>query len=116
MSRAVLPSLLFGAVAHVIASYNGFTAGTFNSLGNPILALQELTVNFQNGPLGSYYYPTTGGGLALINADTGSAPVRTPADAGLYHYTVVPGLLRVCGVPLNKLSRMYHVGLLPDSV
>jgi hypothetical protein len=69
--------------SNAIVSYNGFTSGTGNSLGGSNSF--TVTADFQSGPLGGYYYPTNGGGLStLINADTN----RTPADAGLYHFTV----------------------------
>lgn len=62
--------------------YNGFIGTTaIGTTGNKT----SLTEDFQSGPLGNYYYPTTvvAGSLAnLIN--NGS---QTAAAAGLYHYT-----------------------------
>ncbi|MCS7338796.1 MAG: Ig-like domain-containing protein, partial [Verrucomicrobiae bacterium] len=47
-------------------------------------------VDYQPGPLGDYYYPSTGGNLSqLIGAGSGTA-----AAAGLYHYTVKPNNLK----------------------
>jgi hypothetical protein len=46
---------------------------------------KTLTVaDYQAGPLGKYYYPTSGANLFTL-IDAGS---RSPAAAGLYHYTV----------------------------
>jgi hypothetical protein len=47
--------------------------------GDPVLVLAD----FQTGPLGSYFYPTTGGNLSrLINAGSRAANL-----VGLYHFT-----------------------------
>ena len=40
--------------------------------------------DYQAGPLGGYYYPTTGGNLSLL-INAGNA---TASSLGLYHYTV----------------------------
>lgn len=44
--------------------------------------------DYRSGPLGDYYYPASGDGLAGL-IDAGS---QTAAGAGLYHYTTCPGL------------------------
>jgi hypothetical protein len=61
-------------------SNNGYYATT--SLGGSS-NITLLTLDFQTGPLGRYYYPTNGTGLNLL-IDAGS---RTADLAGLYHYT-----------------------------
>ncbi len=40
-------------------SNNGFTSGTANSLGGAY-NLTDLTADYQTGPLGSFYYPSSG--------------------------------------------------------
>lgn len=65
-------------------SHNGYYQTTVTSYGaNP---KHVTTLDFQTGPLGSYYYPTAVNGqnlATLIDAGTG-----TPVTAGLYHHTV----------------------------
>ena len=80
------PQTISGSPSYWVVSYNGFIAGTVNSLGGTE-AKTGLTAGYLSGPLGNYYYPASGGSTTLavlINADA----TRTPADAGLYHYTV----------------------------
>lgn len=73
----------FSGYAPVIAN-NGFYNTTVTSQGTTPKNIT--TLDFQNGALGNYYYPTTVSGqnlATLIDSGTG-----TPAQAGLYHYTV----------------------------
>jgi hypothetical protein len=80
------PQTLSGnGTGNVQRSHNGFISGTSNSLGGSSNKT-GLTANYLSGPLGGYYYPTSGGtgGLhTLINAGS-----RSPGSAGLYHHTV----------------------------
>ena len=66
----------------VSADHNAFTGtgpASVDTEGN----VTGLTLDFVPGPLGGYYYPTTGNNLAtLINAGDASA-----ADRGFFHYT-----------------------------
>ena len=48
----------------------------------------SLSRDFVGGPLGSYYYPASGGAPSLASLIDGDA-TRTPATVGLYHYTTV---------------------------
>ena len=72
-----------GGYTPVIAN-NGFYQTTVTSYGsNP--RILTTTPDFQSGPLGGYYYPTTGGNLSqLIDAGSMSA-----SAAGLRNYTVL---------------------------
>jgi hypothetical protein len=67
----------------VTASHNGYRSGlgTLGGTGN----VTGLAPNYQAGPLGGFYYPTTGGAGTLTNLfDAGS---RSAAAAGLYHFS-----------------------------
>jgi hypothetical protein len=78
--------------------YNGFINTTENWVSGT--NKKNLARDFSNGPLGPYYYPTTGAtnSLAtLINADT----VRTPAGVGLYHFTTKVSLDKELATPLD---------------
>ena len=79
-----------GSLGSVLHDYNGYTTGT-TVLSAPHNK-PNLAADYQPGPaatwfgvLGNYYYPTSGQNnlYELINAS-----IRTPAQAGLYHYTV----------------------------
>jgi F5/8 type C domain-containing protein len=65
-------------------SNNGYDTTTTKLPGSLGYDVTVTNVDYQIGPLGSYYYPTNGGNLSLL-IDTGS---RYVANAGLYHYTV----------------------------
>ena len=68
---------------YVQRSHNGFLSGTTNGLGgtsNKIILARD----FQPGPLGSSYYPTSGPGLNQLR-NAGSR--ASAATAGLFHYT-----------------------------
>ncbi|HRI16789.1 MAG TPA: hypothetical protein PLX89_27670, partial [Verrucomicrobiota bacterium] len=71
------------ATNYLVAGWNGHTAATafFGGLGNKV----GIVPVYQSGPLGPYYYPTTGGSTTL-NAlrNVGS---QTAANASLYHHT-----------------------------
>jgi hypothetical protein len=78
--------------------YNGFINTTENWVSGT--NRKNLARDFSNGPLGPYYYPTSGAtnSLAtLINADT----VRTPAGLGLYHFTTKVSLDKELATPLD---------------
>jgi hypothetical protein len=61
-------------------AYHGTTPLNTNNVSNRLLSSCDFIV----GPLGSYYYPTSGGNLStLINAGS-----RTAASAGLSRFTV----------------------------
>lgn len=75
-------SYTYGAGSPPVAANNGFF-NTPNQGTSPVSISAPL--DFDDGPLGPYYYPTTGEHLSrLINAGTGTA-----VQAGLYHHTVV---------------------------
>lgn len=77
----------YGLEGHpfVVTGNNAFTTGSDNYLGGTG-DIEDLTADFASGPLGPYYYPSTGGNLSeLIDAGTGTAP-----DLGLYHFTTRP--------------------------
>ncbi|HWY29628.1 MAG TPA: hypothetical protein VNX46_02670, partial [Candidatus Acidoferrum sp.] len=76
-------SFSFGAGFGAVISNNGYyQASTF---GNGEINYKMLTnIDFQVGPLGTYYYPTTGGNLSLLL----NAGNRTASSLGLYHYSV----------------------------
>ncbi len=68
----------------VTCSHNGFTSGTSNPLGGSNNKT-GLLADYQNGSLGGFYYPASGGAsslAALIGAGS-----RNADAAGLYHYT-----------------------------
>jgi hypothetical protein len=66
-------------------SHNGYISTTQLLLPDPSGFDKTVTVrDYQAGPLGTNYYPTTGTGLN----DLRSAGSRTAAAAGLYHHTV----------------------------
>jgi hypothetical protein len=74
-----------GSTAYLVASYNGYISGTSNSLGGSNNKT-GLNSDYQTGPLGTFYYPSSGSSpslATLINAGS-----RNAGDAGLYHYTV----------------------------
>jgi hypothetical protein len=77
------------AVGYVTRSHNGFTIGTGTGLGGASNKT-GLTPDYQAGPLGRFYYPSSGTGLASL-VDQGS---RTADLAGLYHATVLASQLR----------------------
>jgi hypothetical protein len=65
------------------ASYNAFRSGLTNLGGSSNIV--GLTLDFVSGPLGSYYYPTSGGNLSqLINVGS-----RNATNATLYHFTTL---------------------------
>ena len=68
---------------YLVDGYNGF----FNTSGFEVSDGGDLTLtttDFQVGPLGKYYYPTSGGNLSsLIHVGSPTAD-----QLGLYHYTV----------------------------
>jgi hypothetical protein len=91
--------------SYIICSYNGFTLGTTNYLGGTNNKT-NLVADYQAGPLGNYYYPTSGTNLAtLINAGSTNA-----SALGLYHYTVSTNLVGGYEVPegTNIVSIGYH--------
>ena len=64
------------------ASHNAFTsAAAWGGIGT----LSGVQPDYQTGPNGSYYYPTSGSGLVTL-IDAGS---RSASEAGLYHYTTL---------------------------
>jgi hypothetical protein len=64
---------------------NGFLNTTHSISGaNDITGLVE---DFQVGPLGKTYYPTSGGAGSTYGLIDQDATTRTPATAGLYHHT-----------------------------
>ncbi len=83
---------LFDSVSST-TSGNPFANGS-NAYYNPTNALpnssggdKTLTaVDYQSGPLGPYYYPSSGGNLSSL-IDAGS---RNATNAGLFHYTTLP--------------------------
>lgn len=77
-------SLYSSSSAVDVRGYNGFTGASdpFGGTGSKLNLLND----FQTGPLGPYYYPTSGATnslASLINADT----TRTSGSVSLYHYT-----------------------------
>lgn len=71
----------WGSVGTFNASHNGYRSAPpgLGGTGNVTLT----TTDYVSGPLGDYYYPTTGGNLSsLINAGSQSAP-----NVKLYHFT-----------------------------
>ncbi|MFO1511522.1 MAG: hypothetical protein U1F83_01180 [Verrucomicrobiota bacterium] len=74
-------SFTYGAGTPPQISNNGFF-NTPSQGANPVTISAPL--DFAPGALGPYYYPTTGGHLSLL-IDAGAG---TPAQGGLYHYTV----------------------------
>jgi hypothetical protein len=79
------PQAFYGAASYTVVSCNGFITGTANALGGSNNK-EGLTPDYQAGPLGDYYYPSSGSfpSLAsLINAGS-----RDAMAAGLYHFTV----------------------------
>jgi hypothetical protein len=78
---------LSGGSTYVQAGNNGYTAASafWGGTGNKTSLVTTGAGGFQTGPLGSYYYPSSGGSTTLYAlVDTGS---QTAANAGLYHYT-----------------------------
>jgi hypothetical protein len=80
------PTLNFYSSSSVVdvRGYNGFTGASdpFGGTGSKLNLLND----FQTGPLGPYYYPTSGATnslASLINADA----TRTSGSVSLYHYT-----------------------------
>src|SRR5207247_11479075 len=64
-------------------SNNGYDTTTTKLTGSSGGDLTVTNLDYQVGPLGNYYYPTTGGHLSrLLNAGS-----RSATGAGLYHYT-----------------------------
>jgi hypothetical protein len=77
-------SLSKSGAATLPNSNNGYDITTTKLPGSIGYDVTVTNVDYQLGPLGSYYYPTNGGNLSLL-IDTGS---RYVTNAGLYHYTV----------------------------
>ena len=79
-----------GASSYILAGNNGYTAtnaywgGSSNKTG----LVTTGTGGFQAGPLGPWYYPTSGTDLARL-LDAGS---RSAAAAGLFHFTTITNL------------------------
>lgn len=78
---------LSGGGTYVQGGNNGYTAASafWGGSGNQLSLVTTGTGGFTNGPLGGYYYPSSGGGTtlyALVNAGS-----RNATNAGLYHYT-----------------------------
>jgi hypothetical protein len=66
--------------AGILASHNAYRSMmSMGGSNNTNLT----TIDFVTGPLGAYYYPSSGGNLSYLT-DRGS---RSAADAGLYHFT-----------------------------
>jgi hypothetical protein len=63
--------------------YNGFTAGTTDSYYDGHADITGLTADYQSGPLGDFYYPSSGSGDLFALVDHGS---RTADVAGLSYY------------------------------
>lgn len=71
---------LSGGTYSFTASNNGYRSTTsLGGSGNKTLT----TLDFVTGPLGGFYYPTSGTNLAVL-IDAGS---RNATNAGLYHFT-----------------------------
>jgi len=67
---------------YIRCSNNGFTAGTINYLGGTNNKT-NLIADYQVGPLGNYYYPSSGANLfSLVNAGS-----TTANQVGLSNYT-----------------------------
>ncbi|HAB15684.1 MAG TPA: hypothetical protein PLX89_26645 [Verrucomicrobiota bacterium] len=85
------------ATNYLVAGWNAHTAATafFGGLGNKV----GLVPVYQPGPLGPYYYPTTGSSTTL-NAlrNIGS---QTAANAGLYHHTTTPDQAKEAGTQVD---------------
>jgi hypothetical protein len=82
---------------NLTCSNNGFTAGTTNYLGGASNKT-NLVADYRAGPLGKYYYPSSGGNLSqLINAGSTNA-----AALGLYHYTVQTNLVWIWTPPVGN--------------
>jgi hypothetical protein len=81
--EGVAINYFYSTSAYVVNDHNGYFNATplSNSGGSDV---SRTNADFQSGPLGRWYYPTTGTNLAaLINAGS-----RSAANAGLYHFTV----------------------------
>src|SRR5262249_55229984 len=75
-------------VLYVAFAYNGYLTNQDRIASAHDVVLTNL--DYQLGPLGSYYYPTNGGYLSrLINAGSRSADL-----AGLFHYTTQTNQVR----------------------
>jgi hypothetical protein len=74
-----------GGSDHFTHGYNGYV-GIAHLAGTSAGGDKDITwpADYQTGPLGNFYYPTTGGNLSTL-IDAGSRPVE---DAGLPGYTV----------------------------
>ncbi|MEI6779929.1 MAG: hypothetical protein WCQ21_03320, partial [Verrucomicrobiota bacterium] len=68
----------------VDASYNGFATNTVNNLGGTSNKT-NLVAGYQTGPLGPYYYPTSGGFYSLTNLLNAGSTWAT--NVALYHFT-----------------------------
>ena len=77
---------------YVAASHNGYTnaTATLGGSGNKT----SLVPDYQTGPLGRYYYPTTGAGSSLTNL-INAGSVTNAGLAGLFHHTTTTNLLLV---------------------
>jgi hypothetical protein len=87
-----------------VRGYNGYT-GSSDPIGGTGSKLNRLN-DFQSGPLGDYYYPTSGATnnlSTLINADTS----RTAGSVTLYHYTTRSDLAKD-GVTNSQLDIGFH--------
>lgn len=87
-----------------VRGYNGFTGASdpFGGTGSKLNLLND----FQTGPLGGYYYPTSGATNSLstlINADTS----RTAGSVALYHYTTRSDLAKD-GATDSQLDIGFH--------
>ena len=69
-------------IQYILCSNNGFTAGTINYLGGTNNKM-NLIADYQAGPLGNYYYPSSGTNLFSL-VDAGST---TADQVGLSNYT-----------------------------
>lgn len=81
-----------------INGFNAFTATTGYSGANN---LYSIIPNWQTGPFGPYYYPTTGPSSGLNSLrDQGSEP--SSAVAGLFHYTTAAAVnTKEAGSPID---------------
>jgi hypothetical protein len=91
LSWSVVDNLFDGAIQNLnlegigpVWGYNGFTAGTTDSYYDGHADITGLTADYQSGPLGDFYYPSSGSGdlFALVNAGS-----RSASAAGLTGYT-----------------------------
>ncbi|MEI6780000.1 MAG: hypothetical protein WCQ21_03680, partial [Verrucomicrobiota bacterium] len=82
----------------VDAAYNGFTTNTVNALGGTSNKT-NLVAGYQTGPLGPYYYPTTGGSYSLTNLINAGSTWAT--NVGLYHFTATTNQAKEAGTTVD---------------